>query len=85
MVLAGYHILSHHIIPYHIMYPTASTDRSSDYTNEANAAAPNTCFFFHSFMGGGNDQPFLFFSLRAWEQHEALEDTKKKAYGFWIT
>lgn len=69
MVLANYHIIS-----YHIIYPTASTDRSSDYTNEANAPPSNTFSFSSPFMGGGIDQPF---SLRAWGQHEALEDTKK--------
>ena len=67
---------------YHITYPTASTDRSSDYTNEANAPTPNTFSPFPDFSRAvGVTSPFLF-PLRALGQHEALEDNKK-AYGVW--
>lgn len=44
MVLADYHIIS-----YHIIYPTASTDRSSDYMNESKRVSFHYFFSFHFF------------------------------------
>ena len=78
----SYRIISYHIITYHITYPTASSDRSSDYTNEANARRLPIPFTNSPFISRavGLTSPFLFSHYARGKQHEALEGTKKKKH-----